>query len=220
MQPNILVNKIGVPIKNIVLLCAKVNVLENGCWEWIGAKTKGYGVVKIRALRKTSFIQVHRLLYEMVHGRLEDGAQLHHKVEDGCIGPSCGNPNHLQKTNIVEHTLNLTPTSIGFINSRKTHCPRGHEYNAENTRPRADGGRECRACDREKQQVKRDLLRGDRQKHKKKHLPTHCKRGHELSGDNLYFFDTPSGKQRRCVICQNLRQRAYHQRKRERSAVE
>lgn len=35
--------------------------------------------------------------------------------------------------------------------SRKTHCPRGHEYTEENTYHRRDGktGRNCRACARE-----------------------------------------------------------------------
>jgi hypothetical protein len=30
-------------------------------------------------------------------------------------------------------------------NAAKTHCPKGHEYNPENTISRR-GGRECRAC--------------------------------------------------------------------------
>ena len=31
-------------------------------------------------------------------------------------------------------------------NAQKTHCPRGHEYNAENTIKGKVGGRQCRAC--------------------------------------------------------------------------
>lgn len=31
-------------------------------------------------------------------------------------------------------------------NSAKTHCPKGHEFTAENTQPRPRGGRNCRAC--------------------------------------------------------------------------
>lgn len=33
----------------------------------------------------------------------------------------------------------------------KTHCRKGHEINAENTRRRADGSRVCRVCLRERQ---------------------------------------------------------------------
>lgn len=33
--------------------------------------------------------------------------------------------------------------------SRKTHCPQGHEYTAENTRWSKSGSRNCRACQRD-----------------------------------------------------------------------
>ena len=36
---------------------------------------------------------------------------------------------------------------------RKTHCPKGHEYNEENTRHTSDGKRICRVCDRERKRV-------------------------------------------------------------------
>jgi hypothetical protein len=36
------------------------------------------------------------------------------------------------------------------INRAKTHCPQGHPYDDENTRWTAAGGRECRACGRER----------------------------------------------------------------------
>ena len=32
-------------------------------------------------------------------------------------------------------------------NRRKTHCPQGHEYTAENTRIDRNGKRHCRTCD-------------------------------------------------------------------------
>lgn len=35
-------------------------------------------------------------------------------------------------------------------NSRKTHCPHGHEYSAENTRRDSKGHRWCRACERDR----------------------------------------------------------------------
>jgi hypothetical protein len=35
------------------------------------------------------------------------------------------------------------------INARKTHCIHGHEFTVENTNIRPNGWRECRACKRE-----------------------------------------------------------------------
>lgn len=39
--------------------------------------------------------------------------------------------------------------------NRKTHCPKGHEYSFENTYYRANGGRSCRACNRDRDRRKR-----------------------------------------------------------------
>lgn len=51
----------------------------------------------------------------------------------------------------------------------------------------------------------RATARGTKPKFKKTKLATHCKRGHALEGDNLYFFDTLWGEQRRCRKCQEIR---------------
>lgn len=44
-----------------------------------------------------------------------------------------------------------------------------------------------------------------RSEHRAEHRPTHCQRGHELAGDNVY---TPPGDgRRRCRTCRNERKR-------------
>lgn len=47
----------------------------------------------------------------------------------------------------VERAL-TTPAAFGSFYRSKTHCPNGHEYNAENTYMRKGGARACRACRR------------------------------------------------------------------------
>ncbi len=47
----------------------------------------------------------------------------------------------------------------GANNARRTMCVRGHEFNKQNTRVAADGGRDCRMCDNIRKKL---LQRGKR----------------------------------------------------------
>jgi hypothetical protein len=63
-------------------------ILENGCWEWNGARTpKGYGYV---SGAEKSFI-ASRLSWEYHFGPIPDGLFALHS----CDNPPCVNPNHL-----------------------------------------------------------------------------------------------------------------------------
>ncbi len=48
----------------------------------------------------------------------------------------------------------MTKTILNY-NLRKTHCPRGHIYNPENTYRMKNGGRVCRLCHRVKERMRR-----------------------------------------------------------------
>lgn len=84
-------------------------------------------------------------------------------------------------------------------------CKAGHAYTPDNTRTLPTGIRQCRECDRLRALAKREKNRVDRPKFKKKHLAEKCFRGHEMAGDNLYWYDSPWGKQRRCRACDRVR---------------
>jgi hypothetical protein len=62
-----------------------------------------------------------------------------------------------------------------------------------------------RVRDKERHRNARTAARGDKPKFKKTKFKTVCKRGHALEGDNLYFYDTQWGQQRRCRKCQEMR---------------
>ena len=206
LEPSLLANRIGIPIKNLKLFLAKIRVTDSGCWEWMAAKSGGYGVVKIRSIR-SSFLQAHRLAYELVHGPVDIALDMHHKVEKGCMGPHCVNPAHLMPVTRRQHLVELTPGCASFEALNRNGCVNGHEYTIESTRVLKNGMRQCRICDKGRAQAARDAARGDKPKFKKTKLATHCKRGHPLEGDNLYFYDTKWGKQRACRACREERKK-------------
>lgn len=74
----------------------KVKQSENGCWEWQGATTDGYGVFCIscrrtKPTRERIVIGAHRAAYLMTHGAIEGELNVCHN----CDNPLCCRPDHL-----------------------------------------------------------------------------------------------------------------------------
>jgi HNH endonuclease len=110
---------------------------ENGCWLWRGAKTKdGYGYWTGTG---TLFF-AHRQMFKAAKGSIKPGIHLDHL----CRNRGCVNPDHLEPVLSRENVLRGNGPSA--INARKTHCKRGHPFNEANTLIRKDGSRRCKTC--------------------------------------------------------------------------
>ncbi len=112
---------------------------NTGCWLWTGA-TAGLGYSQVRIAGRRLY--AHRAVYEFFKGAVPVGLEMDHL----CRVRPCVNPAHVEA---VTHRENLlrSPIQISTVNSRKTHCLRGHALVPGNLRP-SSPGRACLKCDR------------------------------------------------------------------------
>lgn len=108
---------------------------SRGCMEWGGyANRGGYGVIS----NGPTNLLTHRVAYFLVKGEIPEDKVVHHT----CYNRRCCNPEHLG-------LLTRSQNSKDNDQSRRTHCPHGHEYSEENTHiNKHTGGRVCRMCKR------------------------------------------------------------------------
>lgn len=122
---------------------SKYQMSNCGCLEWTDEPNSGgYGSLRVEGVK----VLAHRYSYEMYHGPIPDGHEVHHK----CLNRICVNPDHLETKTISDHRReHESGKATGAMNRAKTHCPQGHPYDAANTRIGMIGERRCRACGRE-----------------------------------------------------------------------
>lgn len=117
----------------------KVARQPSGCWLWQAGTSDGYG--RFRVLGRT--VYAHRFAYELEVGEIPAGHDLHHT----CETPLCVNPAHLLPLPVGEHRR-----ISNAVRPRKTHCLRGHRYEAD-VRPH------CRRCERDRKRRVRAAAR-------------------------------------------------------------
>lgn len=116
---------------------------RDGCWLWLGAKRDGYGQFRVAGRQH----QAHRVAWVLTgRGPIPEGLVLHHL----CAQPACVAPHHMALATVRANTL--AGRSPAARHAQQSHCWRGHPFDAANTRHRSrpEGGRVCRACDRER----------------------------------------------------------------------
>lgn len=111
-------------------LATDVYVGNDGCWPWLGSKTKkGYGRCDVDGQRTTA----HRAMLIALRGPIPDDWDVDHL----CFNPSCVRPSHLEAVTRQEN--------LRRAKARITHCPQGHPYDEANTY-QYQGARQCRTC--------------------------------------------------------------------------
>lgn len=111
------------------------------CIEWIGyTMPNGYGSLPVG----NTTIGVHRLAWALANGRMpKKKMDICHK----CDNRKCINPDHLFEGTRSENMIDavLKGRQVAPLKN-KTHCKNGHAFNAENTKIRECGRRECIEC--------------------------------------------------------------------------
>ena len=114
-------------------------VTESGCWIWMGADNgdQGYGRVYLGG----KSYRAHRLMYELIKGKVPGGLDLDHLCRVRC----CVNPAHLEPVTNLENLLR--GEHIGVATSRRGFCKNGHARTSSNLRY-YEGRYFCRECER------------------------------------------------------------------------
>jgi len=132
------------------------------CWNWLSA-TNGHGYGRFRDT-SGSMLGAHRVSYELTFGKIPDDMIVVHL----CDNRLCVNPRHLMVATQQENLIDMTRKGRGKNqNTSKTHCPKGHEYNEDNTYLH-NGRRACKLCKAEtNRQLRAKRLSWLKEKYKK-----------------------------------------------------
>jgi len=129
----------------------------HACWPWQGVQNNGYGLFRVNsqyeAATRWLLGQIRDKPLRWGYPTIDRELACH-----TCDNPPCVNPIHLyvgtQFENIKDRVTRGRGHS-GVRNSVKTHCPRGHIYDKENTSVSKKGERNCRTCQNERRRIQK-----------------------------------------------------------------
>lgn len=129
-------------------------IATNGCWEWQKQIAFGYGKIRV-SIPERKGLPAHRYAYQLIRGEVPSGLVLDHL----CRNRRCVNPYHLEA--VTQQVNILRGVGATAKNATKTHCKRGHPFDAANTYilKSVKKGRQCKKCMYENQRERRIRLR-------------------------------------------------------------
>ena len=138
---------------NLFLDNIQIDILT-GCWNWVGpGASGGYGSMFVNGeYFGTSYIRSHRFSYLLHVGEIPDGMVIDHL----CRNTMCSNPNHLECVTHLENVFR--GVAVPVLNSKKTHCHKGHPFSGDNLHIYVWRGRvmrRCKQCQKDKDDLRR-----------------------------------------------------------------
>lgn len=120
----------------------KTHTNEKGCWlsDYSNPMPQVYLGKGHPLARPDGYVFLHRLSCILWNGPIPDGYEVDHL----CKRPACFRPSHLEAVTTAENIARSD--GPGGLNSRKTHCPRGHAYDKRHP---TRGTRFCSTCEQE-----------------------------------------------------------------------
>lgn len=117
---------------------------NTGCWLWTAADTGRYGYFRLDGkVGQRRSIGANRAAWLLYRGPIPEGMMVCHT----CDTPICVNPDHLFLGTPLDNMLDKVAKGRQVSGqSRKTRCPRGHPYDATNTRHYNYKGQHYRYC--------------------------------------------------------------------------
>lgn len=115
-------------------------VKTQSCWIWTGRARHRYGRFHVNGEEEAA----HRVAWELAGGKIPYGQCVLHR----CDNPPCVNPVHLFLGTQADNLRDCASKGRN-VQSKKTHCPSGHPYDADNTiivQYRGKRKRYCRKC--------------------------------------------------------------------------
>ena len=143
---------------SLTVALPSLGVVMNDCILWVGAvSSTGYGNIGRKRDGIKKYFGAHRVAWAEANGWDYWDLTPDMVVRHVCDVKLCVNPDHLVLGTQSDNMRDAVDKGR-LWQQKVTHCPQGHEYSDKNTYI-YKGGRYCRACRNEQQQLRRWFAR-------------------------------------------------------------